>query len=240
MYPIVQKFITGRNRPGESLKPVGIVVHDTATPGATAEDEQLYFQRTTRDVSVHAFVDWDSIVQIIPWNEVAWGSGYTSNHKFLQIELCVPPSYDVAKFNEVWNRAVWLFAYLFINVIKVKNITKDNLLSHSEVSARWRETTHTDPVAHFARYGKTVDNFRMAVQAKIDEMSGGNNMETLVTYVGDADIFGAIIVAQRKHCPLMLKADFDASGINADNVIQIGGKPGSDRFSTFKDAASLL
>lgn len=240
MYPIVQKFITGHNRPGERLKPFGVVVHDTATPGATAENEQVYFQKTTRDASVHAFVDWGSIIQTIPWNEVAWGSGYTSNHKFLQIELCVPSSYDAGKFNEVWNRAVWLFAYLFINVIKVKTITKDNLMSHSEVTDKWRQTTHRDPTAYFAQYGKSVDGFRAAVQAKMNEMSGGDNMKTIVTYAGDSDVFSAIIVAQKKHCPLMLKADFDVSGINADDVIQIGGKPGSDRFSTFKDAASLL
>lgn len=240
MYQIVQKLITGHNRPGERLNPVGIVVHDTATPGATAENEQVYFEKTTRDASVHAFVDWDSIVQIIPWNEVSWGSGFTSNHKFLQIELCVPPSHDAVRFNEVWNRAIWLFAYLFVNVIKVKTITKDNLMSHSEVSVKWRQTTHTDPTAYFAEYGKTTDGFRMAVQAKMNEMSGRDNVKTIVTYFGDSDIFSAVIVAQKNHCPLMLKADFDASGIKADTVIQIGGKPGTDRFTTFKDAANLL
>ena len=29
-------------------------------------------------------------------------------------------------------------------------VTVDNLLSRAEVSARWRETNHTDPVGYFA------------------------------------------------------------------------------------------
>lgn len=68
----------------------------------------------------------------------------------------------------------------------------------------------------------------------------GTDMKTIVTYFGDGDIPGAILVAQKNHCPLMLKSDFDSSGIKADQAIQIGGKPGTDRFDSFKEAANLV
>ena len=47
-------------------------------------------------------------------------------------------------------------------------VTVDNLLSRAEVSARWRETNHTDPVGYFAEYGKTVNEFRDEVQKELD------------------------------------------------------------------------
>ena len=49
-------------------------------------------------------------------------------------------------------------------------------------------------------------------------------MKKLVTYYGDADLFGAVMVAQKNRCPLMKVADYVASGLKADEVIQIGGK----------------
>ena len=65
-------------------------------------------------------------------------------------------------------------------------------------------------------------------------------MERIVVYLGDFDIFPAVPVSQKFKCPLMKKADFDASGLKAKEIIQIGGKVGSNRNSTVKDAANLL
>lgn len=65
-----------------------------------------------------------------------------------------------------------------------------------------------------------------------------NYMETIVTYLGDVDALAAIVVGQKYKAPVMRKSDFDASGISAKKVIQIGGT--GDRFDTFKKAAQLL
>lgn len=167
MYPIIQNFIDSRNRPRTKLIAQGGVVHATATPGATDESERTYFEIAYRDASANTFIDWDSITEIIPLNEVSWGSGATSNHKFFQVELCEPASYNISQFNEVWNRAVWYFASKFIG-LNIKTVTKDNLMGHMEVSAKWHETDHQDPVAYFGKYGRNVDNFRVAVQLEIN------------------------------------------------------------------------
>jgi peptidoglycan hydrolase-like protein with peptidoglycan-binding domain len=42
-----------------------------------------------------------------------------------------------------------------------------NLMSHAEVSNKWHETDHQDPISYFKEYGETVDDFRAAVQQKI-------------------------------------------------------------------------
>lgn len=157
------------NRSGSRLNPKGVVVHETATPGATAEREYQYFNGGDRGASAHAFVDWEDVVQTIPYDEVAWHAGPTANSRYIGIELCRPSGHEPDKFERVWNNAVSLFADLF-REHGFGEVTVDNLLSHAEVSSRWRESDHTDPVGYFAEYGKTVNEFRDEVQK---ELNGG-------------------------------------------------------------------
>lgn len=157
------------NRSGSRLNPKGVVVHETATPGATATQEYNYFNNAYQGASAHAFVDWEDVVQTIPYDEVAWHAGPTANSRYIGIELCRPSSHEPDKFERVWNNAVSLFADLF-REHGFGEVTVDNLLSHAEVSSRWRESDHTDPVGYFAEYGKTVNEFRDEVQK---ELNGG-------------------------------------------------------------------
>lgn len=65
------------------------------------------------------------------------------------------------------------------------------------------------------------------------------DMKKIVTYLGDADLFAAVMVAQKLSCPLMRVNDFKASGLKAEQVIQIGGNVNdTNRFSTMKNAAN--
>ena len=157
------------NRSGSRLNPKGVVVHETATPGATAEREYQYFNGGDRGASAHAFVDWEDVVQTIPYDEVAWHAGPTANSRYIGIELCRPSSHEPDKFERVWNNAVSLFADLF-REHGFGEVTVDNLLSRAEVSSRWRESDHTDPVGYFAECGKTMNEFQDAVQ---NELTGG-------------------------------------------------------------------
>jgi len=168
-YVITQNFIT-KNRSYLPLNACGMVVHETATPNATDENERGYFNNNNLKASAHAFVDYNSITQTVPWNEIAWGAGPTANKMFIQIELC---HFDGALFREVWNRGVWVFAWVFANILKIPTVTPGNLRSHKEVSEAWGETDHTDPYGFFLDNGKTIDDFRAAVQAEINNQLKG-------------------------------------------------------------------
>jgi len=159
------------NRPGTRLKPKGVVVHETGNPGGTAQNHFDYWNAKNRGSSVQAVVDWNEVIQLIPYNEVSWHAGRTANLSMIGVELCRPKTRSEDKFNEVWDTAVNLFADIFIEQVGVTTVTKDNLMSHAEVSAKWDETDHTDPISYFAEYGKTVDDFRWAVQQRINELS---------------------------------------------------------------------
>lgn len=154
-YPIIQKLLPiGLNRPGTPLKARGVAIHETATPGATADAEARYFSSGNRRASAHYFVDPDSIVQLIPEDEVAWHAGRTANARYIAIELC---HFDQPElFQRIWRRGVWLCA----NICRRHGFNPDaDVVSHAWISATWHETDHTDPLEYFAAHGKTFQDF---------------------------------------------------------------------------------
>ena len=159
-YPIVEELIHN-NRPGTALSPQGLAIHDTEDPGASAQNIRDYFNGGNRSASAHYCIDWASIVQMIPENEMAWHAGPTANRRFLSIEMCVPAGHNPEQFNEVWNRAVFLAAVICGRY----GLSVDKIYSHHMVSNMFRETDHTDPDGYFAEYGKNFDMFRADVAA---------------------------------------------------------------------------
>lgn len=170
MYEI-KKQIISYNNPKIAFQSQCVVIHETANPEDNAQMEYRYFNSANRQASAHFFIDADEIIQTIETSVISWHAGRTANFKFWGIELC--NTSDPAKFKKIWNKAVWLTAHLFRNVAKpgIFVVTPDNLMSHAEVSARWGETDHRDPVSYFKKHGKTVDDFRKDVQDMIDDMA---------------------------------------------------------------------
>lgn len=159
--------LLSKNRSHELLVPIGIVLHETATPGATAQNEFLYFNGGDRGASAHGFVDWNGYIQTIPYDEVAWHAGYTANHKYIGIEMC--HATNKADFDKVWDNTV----EIVVGLINKCGFSINELTTHNEVSLRWRETDHTDPIGYFKKFGKTFEDFKNDV---IAHMNGGLNM----------------------------------------------------------------
>lgn len=157
------------NRPKTPIKPLGVVIHETATPGATAQNEFDYYNGGNRSASAHFFVDWNEIVNTIPVNEKAWHAGKTANANYIGVELCHPKVHNVEQFKEVWKRGVWLFAKLLLD-LQITKANDQTMPSHYDITYRYHETNHVDPVGYFAEYGKTVQDFRNDVQSKINEV----------------------------------------------------------------------
>lgn len=222
-YEITVDFLL-MNRTFKLFSPVGMVVHETATPNATDENEVKYYNSGNRHADVHGFIDYDSITQTAPWNERVNGAGPSANMRFIQIELCHFD--DPSKFQEIWDRGVWLFAWVFINVLKITTVTKDNLMGHKEVSEKWHETDHTDPYDFFADHGKTIDDFRADVQAEIDrQMKEGNEVESWKTAImAKAQNLG--LIADGSHKPDDVATKWFVLQI-AINVLKILGKGGA-------------
>jgi N-acetylmuramoyl-L-alanine amidase CwlA/microcystin-dependent protein len=162
-YTIQQKYIS-KNRSYVPLTVDGWVLHSTANPGATAENNYQYFNNNDVDASAHFFTDWTTIINTVPTTEQAWHAGPAANTRYLSVEMCEPSGYDVAKFNEVWSRTVWLVAA----DLKVRGFGVDKIFSHADISNTYHETDHLDPISFLAAYGKTMQDFRNAVQGELD------------------------------------------------------------------------
>lgn len=158
----IQVKLLSRNRPYTKLSPKGIVLHETATPGASAENEYRYFNNNNIGASAHGFMDWNGYIQTIPYNEIAWHAGYTANSKYIGIEMC--HATNKADFDRVWNNTVELFATL----IKQYGWTVNDIHTHDEMSKLYKETDHTDPIGYFKKFGRTIDDFKKAVENKMN------------------------------------------------------------------------
>lgn len=157
-YPISEQLIRF-NRSGKKLSPSGFVIHSTATPNATAQNEHDYFNGGDRQASSHYFVDNKSIIHCIPESEQAWHAGQTANSKFLSVEMC-----EIEPFQEVWNKTVWLVADA---CVRYGWSTGPNVYSHRGISGMYKETNHTDPIQFLANHGKTWDQLLSAIDSMI-------------------------------------------------------------------------
>ncbi|WP_236692264.1 N-acetylmuramoyl-L-alanine amidase family protein, partial [Lactobacillus psittaci] len=149
--------------PYRNGKPEGIVIHETATPGATAANEATYFRREWSNMYayVHAFVDKTGVIQIHPTNRGVWGAGAIANERFIQVELCEESNTtDFAR--GVNNDAIYV-----ANLLKQYGLTPSladgtgsgTIWSHGAVSKYLGGTDHTDPVGYFSKFGYSMSQF---------------------------------------------------------------------------------
>lgn len=69
-----------------------IIIHNTSTPNATAENENMYFHREWSNIGafVHAFVDWSGdVYEHVDVGTQVWGAGNVNKYAWLQVEQCV-------------------------------------------------------------------------------------------------------------------------------------------------------
>lgn len=95
----------GGNRPGTPLHPLGVTVHRTGDPGASARAVRDYFDtpRPGNPSSAHYVVDASGdIIRCIPEGEVAWHAGAAANSRDIGIETCEPLT------SLAYNSTVWL------------------------------------------------------------------------------------------------------------------------------------
>ena len=153
-------------------KPEGVVIHETATPGASAYNEAIYFNREWNKMYayVHAFVDANQVIQMMTPDYGVWGAGPMANNRFVQVELCeVNNRNDFAK--SVNNDAIWVANILHRYKLKPTNAThtgKGTVWSHAAVSKFLGGTDHGDPDGYFSKWGYSMDQFFSLVKYYYD------------------------------------------------------------------------
>lgn len=136
MLEIQEQFID-YNKSSRSQEPIYIVIHDTGSPGGTAQNNHDYFSGGNRGASADFFVDSDNIIQIMDTdNFYSWqvGDGHgaygISNSNSVGIEMCI--GYDNIPTEATVANTIDLVKYL----MNKYNIGTDNVVRHYDASRK--------------------------------------------------------------------------------------------------------
>lgn len=135
-YQVELLDINEYSRPGTALSAInGIVIHYTANPGTTAEQNRSYFQnlKDTGETyaSSHFVIGIDGeIVQCVPCNEIAYASN-ERNEDTISIECCIPD--ETGKFSEAtYQSLVELVTWLMGRY----DLGTDEVIRHYDVTGK--------------------------------------------------------------------------------------------------------
>lgn len=253
-YTIEQNFIPGLPKePYDNGHYVGVVAHATANNGDTADGEGNYESTTWKNAFVHFFVDDQKILQVANTDYICYGSGRTANHMgYVQVELC--QTTDATKFAVAYARYVWLLAKLLYNrkLFVVDGVT---LMSHAQVSAKWKESNHTDPIDYLESHGKTWANLVGDVTNQYNKMEEEDSVLKVAVLLFTKDDYwsGSDVAAKNGNCAIFVRtADqlVPVDAMNAKQLIVVGGGTtkhpnevllsGKDKYSTAAAVAKYL
>lgn len=125
------------------------------------------------DKCVHAFIgklaDGSvATVQTLPWNLKCWGVGKGTkgsfNNSAIQVEICEDDLKSKTYFNKAYNEAV----EFCVMICKRYNIPVENIVSHKEAHELGYGSNHGDPHNWWSKFGYTMDDFRKAVDKKLN------------------------------------------------------------------------
>lgn len=119
-------------RPGLTMAPTTITIHNTGNPTSTARNERAWLTNPANDrtASFHIVVDEREAIECIPLNEVAWHAGDGNgdgNRKSIGIEICESGNYAQTLENA---------AQLVAKLLKERGWGTDRLRRHFDWSGK--------------------------------------------------------------------------------------------------------
>ena len=147
------------SRPGTALEKVnGIVIHYTATPGATAIANRNYFENLkdthTTKASSHFVVGLEGeIVQCIPTAEIAYASN-DRNSDTISIECCYKNedgSFEQATYDSVIRLTAWLCEKF--------GLTSEDVIRHYDVTGKLCPLYYVEHEDAWTQFKKDVDTY---------------------------------------------------------------------------------
>ncbi len=150
------------SRPGLSTGTInGVVVHYTANPGSTAQQNRDYFENLkdihTTKVSSNFVIGLEGeIIQCIPTSEIAYASN-SRNTDTVSIECCHPD--EIGKFTDAtYDSLVQLTAFLCSKF----NLTENDVIRHYDITGK-------DCPKYFVENEAAWETFRSDVGAVLAE-----------------------------------------------------------------------
>lgn len=133
-------------------RPEGVVIHETANPKSTIENEISYMYQHWRTAFVHEFVDGHKLIGVADTDYQCWGAGAVANTRFIQIEQLEVHSKDEFAREQLHSAkfvADQLSKYRLGNAINRKSVW-----THADVSKYLGGTNHSDPINYWHNSSK--------------------------------------------------------------------------------------
>ncbi len=175
--------------------PHGLMLHSVGCNQPKASVFVKNWNTANQEKAVHGFIDGlnGNCHQTLPWNFRGWHAGGSANNTHIGIEMCEPScikytsganftcsnkaeAVDVAE--RTYRSAVEVFAML-CKEYNLDPLADGVIISHKEGHARGVASNHGDPEHLWDQLdmGYTMDTFRAAVKAKMDETSAEKSTE---------------------------------------------------------------
>lgn len=171
----------------------GLMLHSVGCPQPSAQVFVKNWNSPSQNSAcVHGFIDGNdgTVYQTLPWDHRGWHAGAAANNTHIGVEMCEPSCIrytsganftcsDLTTARAVARRtyesAVELFAML-CEQFSLDPLGDGVILSHKEGHARGIASGHVDPEHLWTQLGMpyTMDTFRKAVKAKMDEKNLDN------------------------------------------------------------------
>lgn len=174
----------------------GLLIHDTATPGATPETfvkSWNVLRPAGKQVCVHAFADDTKVINTLPYTMRCWGCGFgtkgSGNDYYIQIEMCDSKEiyfkngweYNTKDKDKTYKyvndtaEVVSDWAAKRLNELGFNSVTKDNVTSHYEANAKGIASNHGDPKGFLSLGGLDMDKLRGMISVKLYKLLNGTN-----------------------------------------------------------------
>lgn len=158
-YQVDLLSINEYSRPGMAIEEVnGIVIHYTANPGTTAQQNRDYFEGLKDShetyASSHFVIGLDGeIVQCIPCNEISYASN-DRNWDTISIECCIPD--DTGAFNaSTYDTLVHLTAWLMGRY----GLTTDEVIRHYDITGKLCPKYYVENEDAWMRFKEDVNQY---------------------------------------------------------------------------------
>lgn len=158
-YDVQLLTINDYSRPGTAIDQVkGIVVHYTANPGTTAQQNRDYFEglKDSHDTSAssHFVIGLEGeLIQCIPCNEISYASN-DRNHDTISIECCIPD--DTGKFTDkTYATLVHLVAWLCGRY----GLTTEDVIRHYDVTGKMCPKYYVENEDAWKQFKIDVDSY---------------------------------------------------------------------------------
>jgi len=128
-------------------------------------------------------------------------------------------------------------------------------MSHAQVSSKWKESNHTDPIDYLASHGKTWANFVADVTTQYNQMEEEDSVLKVAVLLFTKDDYwaGADVATKNGNCAVFARLanqSVPSEAMSAKQLIVVGGTTtkhpnevllsGKDKYETAEAVAKYL